>query len=205
MAWRGLGCVYHSRTIFCRAVPNPYITIRNFNSSPYPPYTPKGRTHELIITATPVVYREIKRRWSFLGYMSSAIDLYPLPRAQLPLSLTRSLSHAMSLCVVVQVEMLVSHAEALQCPICLDAPPSCPQVKRTSRLSFHAVNRRSRVGHGSDRKWPLNEGQRPHFRSVRVALGTGYDRVRGIGRALRNSGVSSSQQHAEGIAWGDLG
>jgi hypothetical protein len=162
-----------------------------------PPYTPKGRTHELIITATPVVYREIKRRWSFLGYMSSAIDLYPLPRAQLPLSLTRSLSHAMSLCVVVQVEMLVSHAEALQCPICLDAPPSCPQVKRTSRLSFHAVNRRSRVGHGSDRKWPLNEGQRPHFRSVRVALGTGYDRVRGIGRALRNSGVSSSQQHAK--------
>ena len=29
---------------------------------------------------------------------------------------------------VVQVEMLVEHEQALQCPICLDAPPSCPQV-----------------------------------------------------------------------------
>jgi hypothetical protein len=27
---RGLGFVHHSRTIFCRAVPNPNITIRNF-------------------------------------------------------------------------------------------------------------------------------------------------------------------------------
>jgi hypothetical protein len=27
---RGFGFVYHSRTIFCRAVPNPNITIRNF-------------------------------------------------------------------------------------------------------------------------------------------------------------------------------
>jgi hypothetical protein len=27
---RGFGFVYHSRTIFCRAVPNPSITIRNF-------------------------------------------------------------------------------------------------------------------------------------------------------------------------------
>jgi hypothetical protein len=30
MGWRGLGFVHHSRTIFCRAVPNPNITIRNF-------------------------------------------------------------------------------------------------------------------------------------------------------------------------------
>jgi hypothetical protein len=28
-----------------------------------------------------------------------------------------------------------------------------------------------------DRKWSLNDGQRPHFRGVRVALGTGYTRV----------------------------
>jgi hypothetical protein len=33
------------------------------------------------------------------------------------------------------------------------------------------------------RERPLNEAQRPHFRSVHVALGSGYSRVRGIGRA----------------------
>jgi hypothetical protein len=30
MGWRGFGFVHHSRTIFCRAVPNLSITIRNF-------------------------------------------------------------------------------------------------------------------------------------------------------------------------------
>jgi hypothetical protein len=30
MGWRGFGCVHHSRTVFCRAVPNLNITIRNF-------------------------------------------------------------------------------------------------------------------------------------------------------------------------------
>ena len=30
MGWRGFGFVHHSRAIFCRAVPNPNITIRNF-------------------------------------------------------------------------------------------------------------------------------------------------------------------------------
>jgi hypothetical protein len=30
MGWRGFGFVHHSRTIFCRAVPNPNLTIRNF-------------------------------------------------------------------------------------------------------------------------------------------------------------------------------
>jgi hypothetical protein len=30
MGWRGFGFVYHSRTLFCRAAPNPNITIRNF-------------------------------------------------------------------------------------------------------------------------------------------------------------------------------
>ena len=30
MNWRGFGFVHHSRTLFCRAVPNPNITIRNF-------------------------------------------------------------------------------------------------------------------------------------------------------------------------------
>jgi hypothetical protein len=30
MGWRGYGFVHHSRTSFCRAVPNLSITIRNF-------------------------------------------------------------------------------------------------------------------------------------------------------------------------------
>jgi hypothetical protein len=30
MGWRGFGFVHRSRTIFCRAVPNPNLTIRNF-------------------------------------------------------------------------------------------------------------------------------------------------------------------------------
>ena len=30
MGWRGFGFVHHSRTVFCRAVPNPNLTIRNF-------------------------------------------------------------------------------------------------------------------------------------------------------------------------------
>jgi hypothetical protein len=46
-----------------------------------------------------------------------------------------------------------------------------------------------RVGFGTGR--PLNDGQRPHARVLRVVLGTGYDRVRGIGRATRNGRASS--------------
>ena len=30
MGWRGFGFVHHSRTVFCRTVPNLSITIRNF-------------------------------------------------------------------------------------------------------------------------------------------------------------------------------
>jgi hypothetical protein len=30
MGWRGFGFVHHSRTLFCRAVPNPNPTIRHF-------------------------------------------------------------------------------------------------------------------------------------------------------------------------------
>jgi hypothetical protein len=30
MGWRGFGFVHHSRTVFCRAVPNPNLTIRHF-------------------------------------------------------------------------------------------------------------------------------------------------------------------------------
>ena len=42
------------------------------------------------------------------------------------------------------------------------------------------------------RERPLNEAQRPQFRGVRVALGTGCDRARVIGPAWRNGGVSCS-------------
>jgi hypothetical protein len=41
-----------------------------------------------------------------------------------------------------------------------------------------------------DRKWSLNDGQIPNTRVVRVALGTGYDRVQRNRRASRNVRVS---------------
>jgi hypothetical protein len=41
------------------------------------------------------------------------------------------------------------------------------------------ANRTIRVWHGGDRKWPLNDGQRPNFRGVREVLSKGYNRVRG--------------------------
>jgi hypothetical protein len=43
-----------------------------------------------------------------------------------------------------------------------------------------------------DRKWPMNEGQIPNVRGVRVALGTGYDRGEGHRWASRNGRVSLS-------------
>jgi hypothetical protein len=59
------------------------------------------------------------------------------------------------------------------------APPCTAEDK--------VVNRTAKVTRaGRDRKPPLNERQRPHVRSVRVALRKGYNRVGGIGRASRN-------------------
>jgi hypothetical protein len=46
-----------------------------------------------------------------------------------------------------------------------------------------------------DRKWPLNDGHTPHFRGVRVALGTGYNRDEGNRRASRNGRVSISTRN----------
>jgi hypothetical protein len=40
------------------------------------------------------------------------------------------------------------------------------------------------------REWSLNDGQIPNFRGVRVASGTGYNRVEGNRRASRNGPVS---------------
>jgi hypothetical protein len=37
-----------------------------------------------------------------------------------------------------------------------------------------------------DRKWSLNEAQRPNFRIMRVALGTGYNLGEGNRRISRN-------------------
>jgi hypothetical protein len=37
-----------------------------------------------------------------------------------------------------------------------------------------------------DRKWPLNDGQIPNVRGVRVHVSTGYNRVEGIRLASRN-------------------
>jgi hypothetical protein len=37
-----------------------------------------------------------------------------------------------------------------------------------------------------ERKWPLDDGQIPNFRGVRVHVSTGYNRVEGNRRASRN-------------------
>jgi hypothetical protein len=47
-----------------------------------------------------------------------------------------------------------------------------------------------RFGTRRDRKWSWNERQSPNVRGVRVALGTGYNRVEGNRRASRNSLMS---------------
>ena len=54
------------------------------------------------------------------------------------------------------------------------------------------ANRNAKVGHGATENGPLNDGQIPNFRGVRVALGTGCDRAEGNRRASRNGRVSSS-------------
>jgi hypothetical protein len=41
-----------------------------------------------------------------------------------------------------------------------------------------------------DREWSLNDGQIPNPNVVRVALGTGYNRVEGNRRASRNGRAS---------------
>jgi hypothetical protein len=54
---------------------------------------------------------------------------------------------------------------------------------------FSLANRTLMGWARGDGKWPSKEGQFSHVRGVRVALGTRYSRVRGIGRASRNGRV----------------
>jgi class 3 adenylate cyclase len=56
------------------------------------------------------------------------------------------------------------------------------QVRFTAMNLLHA-NRMQGFG----RKWSLNEGQIPNFRGVRVALGTGDNRVEGNRRACETA------------------
>ena len=65
-------------------------------------------------------------------------------------------------------------------------PPTISGLHAHTRRSLSSVqakvaNRNARFGTG-DRERPLNEGQRPHFRGVRVALGTGKQSRRGKSR-----------------------
>lgn len=47
-------------------------------------------------------------------------------------------------------------------------------------------------------RWPLNDAQRPRFRDVHVALRTGGNLVRGVGRPSRNGRVSCSSSNSHG-------
>jgi hypothetical protein len=53
----------------------------------------------------------------------------------------------------------------------------------------NVANRTRGFGTGH-RNWPLNEGQIPHPRAVRVHVRTGYTRIEGNQRASRNGRVS---------------
>ena len=59
------------------------------------------------------------------------------------------------------------------------------------------ANQKSRVKHGATENEPLNEAQHPHYRGVRVALGTGYYRVRGIA-PLRPIRTKANPLHESG-------
>jgi hypothetical protein len=73
MRWRGFGFVHHSRTIFCRAVPNLSITIRNFFIAvrytplcvvvPYA-HTPVGAANEEQVALAQVDECELCHWWS---------------------------------------------------------------------------------------------------------------------------------------------
>jgi hypothetical protein len=80
-------------------------------------------------------------------------------------------------------------------PIVLVRPLPSPANRRTATKTV--ANRNVRLWHGRYRKRSLNDGQIPTFRGVRVALGTGYNRVEGIRRASRNGLVSSSPTRNE--------
>jgi hypothetical protein len=51
MSWRGFGFVHHSRTLFCRAVPSPNLTIRNFFIAAQVSVTatPNEATHSIFV------------------------------------------------------------------------------------------------------------------------------------------------------------
>jgi hypothetical protein len=70
--------------------------------------------------------------------------------------------------------------------------PSSDQLAHQAQAKAAAASP-SRVWAGGDRGRALDKGQRPDVRGVRVALDTGYTRVRVMGPAWRNGGVSSSR------------
>jgi hypothetical protein len=74
--------------------------------------------------------------------------------------------------------------------------PTSLHLKRSDALHSDGkvANRTDRFWHGAAEN-PLNEGHRPNFRGVRVALGTGYNRVEGNRRALRHGRVSPSHRN----------
>jgi transcription factor IIIB subunit 2 len=57
------------------------------------------------------------------------------------------------------------------------------QTGASNDSDARVANRNLRFGHGGDRKWRLNDGQIPNVRGMRVARGTGYNRVKENRRA----------------------
>jgi hypothetical protein len=69
---RGLGFVHHSRAIFCRAVPNPNITIRNFFIAVWGGV---GRTAESGIAVESLVEAREHRAWQRAYHVALRIEL----------------------------------------------------------------------------------------------------------------------------------
>jgi hypothetical protein len=74
-------------------------------------------------------------------------------------------------------ELMASAGREYPNQVCLHLPFTLICLMRIRRLGF---------GTGRQRM-ALNEGRRPDFRSVHVTLGTGYNGLRGIGRAWRHT------------------
>jgi hypothetical protein len=78
---------------------------------------------------------------------------------------------------------------------------AAPAVRGASPPSSQKQLRIVTLGWARCDTWPLNDGQRPNFRVVRVALDTGYDPVEGNRRALRNGRVSDPLLASHTPAW----
>jgi hypothetical protein len=126
MGWRGFGFVRHSRTLFCHAVPNPNITIRNFCIAV------AGRPGERHARS-----RTCRRRRSRCAIASPTASSPPLP-LRLP--------HSVSPCRRRRSRCAIASPTASSPPLPLRLPHSVSPC-----LSLAALREGERTGAGTSR------------------------------------------------------